>query len=136
MHLTTTGSTYPASHPLLSSLFSETLPNAADVLPRALEVADEVVKNTSIVSTYLMRDLMWRGPSSAEATHLLDSRLIYELFSSADHKEGVKAFMEKRPVKFTGTMEADAPSAWPWYDNIDVISRAKASMIERSKPKL
>lgn len=83
-----------------------------------------------------MRDLMWRGPSSAEATHLLDSRLIYEIFSSADHKEGVKAFMEKRPVEFKGTMEADAPSAWPWYDNVDVISRAKASMIEGSKPKL
>lgn len=130
MHLVTTGATYPASHPLLSNLFSETLPRAEDVLPRALKIADDVVKNTSTVSTYLMKELMWRGPSSAEATHLLDSRLIYELFSSKDNKEGVTAFLEKRPVQFTGTVDSDAPAAWPWWDNVDTVGRVKAAGAE------
>ena len=105
LHLTTTGSTYPASHALLNDLFSETMDRPDAVLPRALEIADEIVKNTSSVSTYLMKDLMYRDAGSAEGQHLLDSRLIYEMFSSKDNKEGVDAFLQKRPVKFTGTMQ-------------------------------
>ncbi|KAK4542764.1 hypothetical protein LTR36_006140 [Oleoguttula mirabilis] len=123
LHLTTTGSTYPASHPLLNTLFSETLPTPAAVLPRALELAAEIVQNTSTVSNYLMRELMYRDAGSAEGQHLLDSRLVYELFSSKDNKEGVKAFLEKRPVKFTGTMQIDAPGAWPWYETVDTGNR-------------
>lgn len=81
-HLTTTGSTYPATSPLLADLFSEVLPDPAAVLPRALELAQDIAKNTSAVSTYLMRQMMWRNPGTPEGTHLLDSRLLYELFSS------------------------------------------------------
>ena len=54
-----------------------------DVLPKALEMAMEVVKNTSVVSTYLMKEMMFRDTGSAEGTHLLDSRILYELFQSA-----------------------------------------------------
>jgi enoyl-CoA hydratase/carnithine racemase len=123
LHLTTTGATYPANHPLLSTLFSETLPDPAAVLPRALEIAHEIVANTSVVSTYLMKELMYRGPASAEAAHLLDSRIIYELFGSADSKEGVRAFLEKRPVEFRGTMQHDAPPSWPWWNAPSTANR-------------
>lgn len=75
-----------------------------------------------------MRELMWRGPTSAEATHLLDSRLIYEMFSSKDKAEGVEAFLGKRPVQFTGTMEKDAPAAYPWWEGVDISRRVKASV--------
>ncbi|KAM3067727.1 hypothetical protein ACMFMG_011463 [Clarireedia jacksonii] len=88
MHLTTTGSIYPATSPLLSNLFSEILP-AEQVLPRALELAADVARNTSAVSTTLMRDLMWRGPATVEETHLLDSKVLLELFEGEDKKEGV-----------------------------------------------
>jgi enoyl-CoA hydratase/carnithine racemase len=74
MHLTTTGSVYPADHALFGHLFSETLPTPEATVARALELADEVAKNTSTISTKLMRDLMYRGPPSAEEAHLLDSR--------------------------------------------------------------
>jgi len=123
LHLTTTGSTYPASHPLLNSLFSETLPSPEQVLPRAIELANEIVTNTSPVSTYLMRELMYRDAGSPEGQHLLDSRVIYELFSSKDNKEGVKAFFEKRPVNFEGTMQDDAPGAYPWWETVDTTNR-------------
>lgn len=135
LHLTTTGATYPASHPLLNNLFSETLPTPEAVLPRALEIADEIVKNTSTVSTYLMRELMYRDAGSAEGQHLLDSRVIYELFGSKDNTEGVKAFFEKRPVKFVGTMQRDAPSAWPWYETVNTGNRPIAEGYRRL-PKL
>ncbi|KAK5017498.1 hypothetical protein LTR60_001911 [Cryomyces antarcticus] len=127
LHLTTTGATYPASSHLFGTLFSETLDRAEEVLPRALAIAEEVVANTSTVSTYLMRELMWRGPESAEAAHLLDSSILYELFSSTDNKEGVKAFLGKRSVHFQGTMEKDAPQAYPWWNPIDVSSSVKGA---------
>jgi len=123
LHLTTTGAVYPATHPLLNTLFSETLSDTSAVLPRALELANEIVDNTSTVSTNLMREMMYRDAGSAEGQHLLDSRVIYELFSSSDNKEGVKAFLEKRPVKFTGTMQEDAPAIYPWWETVDINSR-------------
>lgn len=61
MHLTTTGAVYPAEHPLLSNLFSEVLPSPEATVARALEIADDITKNTSTISTKLMRDLMYRG---------------------------------------------------------------------------
>ena len=87
MKVTTTGATYRADDSnTWGSLFAETIKdegeNGEAVVKRALEIADEVVKNTSTVATYLMRELMYRNPGSAEGTHLLDSRIIYELLSS------------------------------------------------------
>ncbi|KAH9823730.1 Enoyl-CoA hydratase [Teratosphaeria destructans] len=131
LHLVTTGATYPANHPLLSTLFSETLKQPEDVLPRALEIADEIVKNCSTVSTFLCKEMMYRDTGSPEAQHLLDSRLIYELFSSKDNKEGVAAFLQKRPVNFTGTMQNDAPGAWPWYFSPDIGNRLVAEGYKR-----
>ncbi|PSK48675.1 3-hydroxypropionyl-coenzyme A dehydratase [Elsinoe australis] len=128
MHLVTTGATYLASNKLLEHLFSETMDRPEQVLPRALEIAEEVAGNTSLVSTAVMKDLMYRGPPSAEQTHLLDSKVIFDLFTSKDNKEGVTSFLEKRPVKFTGTMENDAPKAWPWWDIIDTVPRLKADV--------
>ena len=123
LHLTTTGSVYPADHPLLRELFSETLPTPEATLSRALELASEVAANTSSLSTKLMRDLMFRGPDSAEAAHLLDSRVIHSLFGSSDNNEGVRSFFEKRPPNFTASMNTDAPESWPWWTPVDINHR-------------
>jgi len=126
MHLVTTGATYRADDKLFGTLFSELCDKPEDVLPKAIEIAEDVVKNTSVVSTYLMKELMYRDTGSPEGTHLLDSRVLYELLTSADNKEGVKSFLEKRPAQFSGTMENSAPAAYPWWMPIDIIGRAKA----------
>jgi len=83
MQAVTTGATYRADDKVWDGLFAETLDRSEDVLPRALEIAKEVVENTSVVSTYLMKELMYRDTGSAEGQHLLDSRILYELFTSA-----------------------------------------------------
>jgi enoyl-CoA hydratase/carnithine racemase len=114
MHLVTTGAVYPATDPLWQELFSEILP-PEKVLPRALELADDIANNTSNVSTTLMRDLMWRNPGSPEETHLLDSKILLELYNGKDQKEGVTSFLQKRPVQFQGNMNDNAPSVWPWW---------------------
>ncbi|KAK8239165.1 enoyl-CoA hydratase/isomerase family protein [Phyllosticta capitalensis] len=121
MHVTTTGATYKADDKIWGPLFSEMCERREDVKRRALEIADEVAKNTSTVSTALMRDLMWRDKGSAEEQHLLDSKILYELFSSNDNTEGVRSFMEKRPPKFTDTLETSAPAAYPWWTPVETI---------------
>lgn len=115
LHLVTTGATYTADHKLLEGLFTETVDTPEATLPRALEIADDVVKNTSTVSGWLIRELMWRGPQTAEDTHLLDSRVLFGLRSSTDNEEGVKSFLEKRPVKFRGSVLTDMPPVYPWF---------------------
>jgi enoyl-CoA hydratase/carnithine racemase len=82
MKAITTGATYLASDKVWDGLFSELVDKPEDVLPKALEVAEDVVRNTSSVSTYLMKELMYRDAGSPEGQHLLDSRVIYELFGS------------------------------------------------------
>ena len=119
MHLITTGSVYPATDPLFRELFSEILP-PEKVLPRALELAQDIAQNTSAVSTHLMKDLMWRNPGTAEATHLLDSKILLELFDGKDKQEGVDSFLQKRSPEFRGNMVDNAPAAWPWWEPVDV----------------
>jgi enoyl-CoA hydratase/carnithine racemase len=83
LHLVTTGATYRADDQLFGGLFSELADTPEGVLPKAIGLAEEIVKNTSTVSTYLMRQMMYRDTGSAEGQHLLDSRILYELFSSS-----------------------------------------------------
>lgn len=125
LHVATTGAVYPATHPLLDGLFSEILDSPEKVVSRALELADEIAKNVSTVSASLNREMMYRNPGSAEATHLLDSKVLYGLYGSEDNVEGTKAFMEKRDAQFTNSMLHDAPQAYPWWDTIDTSTSAK-----------
>ena len=120
LHITATGSVYRADHPLMQSLFSEILPTPEQTFQRALEIAQELATNSSSVSLKLMRDLMNYGPNSAEETHLLDSRLLHQLFGTRDNKEGVDSFFEKRAPVFKGNMQEDAPEIWPWWPQIDI----------------
>ncbi|KUL82751.1 hypothetical protein ZTR_10901 [Talaromyces verruculosus] len=117
MHLFTTGGVYPASHPLLSNLFSEVLPSPEATVARALELATDIAENTSTVATAIMRDLVWRSPNSAEEMHLLNSRLIFDMFGNGDNMEGVMSFFEKRKPNFKASFNnnGDIPAAWPWW---------------------
>lgn len=67
--------------------------------------------------------MMYRNPDTPEGAHLLDSKLVYELFSSKDNKEGVQAFLQKRQVNFQGTMQNDAPQAYPWWNAPSIANR-------------
>ncbi|KAH0829398.1 hypothetical protein AYO21_11916 [Fonsecaea monophora] len=131
LYLTTTGLVYPADSPYFGALMSELVSTPEQVLPRALELADEVAKNTSLVSTKLMREMMYRGPDSPEGAHLLDSKITHELATSKDFNEGVRSFLEKRPPHFTADVLRDAPNVYPWWPQID--TSPGASGINKSK---
>lgn len=129
LHLTTTGSVLPAEHRLLNDLFSEVLPTPEATLHRALELAGDLARNTSTVSTKLIRDLMYRGPNGAEEAHLLESRIVHDLYGSKDNVEGVQSFFEKRRPLFNATMTGDAPDAWPWWSQVNVDYRPSGSRL-------
>jgi enoyl-CoA hydratase/carnithine racemase len=79
MHLITTGSVYPPSEKYFGDLFTEVLPEASRVLPRALELAQDVAENVSPLASSMSRALMWEGGDSPEAAHLLESRVFHHM---------------------------------------------------------
>lgn len=117
VHLVTTGATYAAGDRLLDGLFTELVGSGEEVLPRALGIAEGVARDCSAVSVVTMRDMIYRGPGSPEEAHLLESKVLYDLFRGEDLAEGVSSFLEKREPRFKGTMEKNAPSVYPWWED-------------------
>jgi enoyl-CoA hydratase/carnithine racemase len=94
---------------LLSALYS---PDA--LLPAAYALAREIADNAAPVSVALARQLMWRmlGAPSPYLAHIADSRAIHRRGQSADVREGVTAFLEKRAASFTDTVSRDLPDVF------------------------
>jgi enoyl-CoA hydratase/carnithine racemase len=87
------------------------------LLARARAIAREIIDNTAPVSIALIRQMMWRGlgmdhPMEA---HKVDSRGIYARGASADVREGVSSFLEKRPAKFPMKVSGGMPRYFPWW---------------------
>ena len=89
-----------------------------ELLGAAQELADEIAQNTSAVSVAMTRAMLWRmlGESHPMAAHEVDSPGIAYLGKSADAREGVTSFLEKRPPAFTDTVSEDMPPFYPWWE--------------------
>jgi enoyl-CoA hydratase/carnithine racemase len=133
MYLLTTGDVYRGDSKHFGDLFQEIVEKLEDVLPRALELATTVAEKTSPLANYLNRELMWRGPGTAEEMHLVDSPVLYHMFEGADCKEGVQSFFEKREPKFTATLEEGAPPNYPFWKEVDTGKPARAAVGSKSK---
>jgi enoyl-CoA hydratase/carnithine racemase len=145
MSLITTGSVFPGSSKYFGDLFTEVLPEAGQVLPRALELAQDMAENTSVLASAMSRALMWEGPTSPEAVHLLESRVFHhmtgqrcvvlqdilgsrwQLTEGSDYKEGVNSFLEKRQANFQSDPYEQSPQSYPWWSQVDIKLEAQAS---------
>jgi enoyl-CoA hydratase/carnithine racemase len=83
LQLAITGNVYPAEHKAFDGLFSELVDRQQDVLPKALEYAELLAEKTSTVSTFMIREMFYRGAGSAEEAHLLESRVMANMRGSA-----------------------------------------------------
>ena len=89
-----------------------------DLLPAARALAREIADNSAPVSVALARQMMWRLSAAPHPmfAHRIDSRSIQARGASADAREGVGAFLEKRPAVFPDQVSSDMPDFFPWWD--------------------
>ena len=89
-----------------------------ELLPAARALAREIADNTAPVSVALTRQMLWRmaGQDHPMKAHRVDSRAIQSRGQSADAREGVSAFLEKRPAVYADKVSTDMPAFFPWWD--------------------
>jgi hypothetical protein len=109
-----TGATVSPESPHINALYHEILPTREAVYPAAKAFAQELAASTSQVSIAYAKGLLQHPGDSVEENHLLDSRAMRLLGSSADGAEGVLSFKERRLPKFTGTLSKDSSPWYPW----------------------
>jgi enoyl-CoA hydratase/carnithine racemase len=92
-----------------------------ELLPAAQALAREIADNTSAVSVAMTRQMLWRmlGEDHPMAAHRVDSAAIDQLGAGADAREGVMAFLEKRPAAFSLRPSEDLPPIYPWWSDPD-----------------
>lgn len=88
----------------------------ADLLSAARAFARELTAQSAPVSIALTRQMMWRmlGAAHPMDAHRLDSRAVWVRGSSDDAREGVQAFLEKRPAQFPDRVSDAWPRFAPW----------------------
>jgi enoyl-CoA hydratase/carnithine racemase len=113
---TFTGRVFPAEEALEGGLIKK-IYKPDQLIPAARALAREIADNTSQVSVALIRQMLWKmaGADHPMEAHKVDSRGIFARGSSADVKEGVASFLEKRPAKFPDKVSKDMPSYFPWW---------------------
>ena len=89
-----------------------------DLMDVARGLAREIVDNTAPVSVALSRQMLWRmlGASHPMEAHRADSRGIMERGRSADSKEGVVSFLEKRAAVYPDRVSDGLPDLFPNWE--------------------
>lgn len=89
-----------------------------DLLPAARALAREIADNTAPVAVALARQMMWRlaGAEHPMTAHRIDSRAIQSRGQTADVREGIDSFLEKRPPRFQNQVSTDMPDFFPWWE--------------------
>lgn len=110
------GRVFSAEEAFAGRLVSKVVP-PDQLLPTGRALAREIADKTAPLSIALTRQMMWRmlGADDPMEAHKIDSRASYTLGGSADAKEGVMAFLEKRPAMFKNKVSAEMPDYFPWW---------------------
>ena len=112
-----TGRVFPASEALSGGLV-RSVHTGDDLTAAALVIAREIADNTAAVSVSLSRKMLWHmlGASHPMEAHRADSRGIQERGRSADSKEGVVSFLEKRTAVYPDKVSSGLPNIFPGWE--------------------
>jgi len=112
-----TGRTFSAEDGHAAGLVRTVYPDAESVRAAAFELAEEIAEHAAPVSVTVSRRLVWEAMTTGgpEDAHRRESLAIYRRGRSADAREGVTSFLEKRPPSFpelvsTSDEVADPPT--------------------------
>jgi enoyl-CoA hydratase/carnithine racemase len=88
-----------------------------DLMPAARALAKEMTADSAPVSVSLTRQMLWLmlGADHPMEAHKFDSQVIWSRGGSADAKEGVTSFLEKRTPNYPCKV-SEAPHFSPWMD--------------------
>ncbi len=87
---------------------------ADDVLETALGIARDIAVNTAPLSVAISKRLLWESfNASASAIGAAETSLHHHLMGTADSREGVTAFLERRIPQWTLSPTKDWPESWP-----------------------
>jgi enoyl-CoA hydratase/carnithine racemase len=86
-----------------------------EVVGAARELAREIAEHAAPVSVALTRRLLWDnlGAPHPMHAHRADSRAMFSRGQSADAREGVTSFLEKRPAQFSDRVSDGLPDVFP-----------------------
>jgi enoyl-CoA hydratase/carnithine racemase len=89
----------------------------ADLLPAAYALAGEIAGHAAPVSVALSRQMMWKMLCADHPVlaHQLDTHAIFARGASADAREGIQAFLEKRPANFPNRVSQELPDYDPFF---------------------
>lgn len=93
------------------------LHESAQLLPAALALARELTEHSAPVSVAMTRQMIWRMSAADHpmSAHQLDSRAVQARGRSADAREGIESFLEKRPAVFVDQVSQDLPGCFDWH---------------------
>lgn len=91
-----------------------------DLLPAARALAAEIASSAP-VSVALARKMLWQGMAMRDPmeAHRLDSRAIFARSASADVREGIASFLEKRAPDFPDRVSSGLPDDLPWPEPVN-----------------
>ena len=86
---------------------------AAEVLPLALEIAEDIARHTAPLSVAVTKRLLWESAALSPAeVERKETALHHHLMGRADAIEGVRAYLERRAPQWKLSVSRDWPE-WP-----------------------
>ncbi|GIW43496.1 MAG: enoyl-CoA hydratase [Candidatus Binatia bacterium] len=103
-----------AAEALEYGIVSRTVPDA-DLLPAADALAREIAEHTAPVAVAVTKRLLWRhlAEPNWESAEQVEQEAFTWLGSQPDAREGVRAFLEKRPPRWHMRPSTDMPGFLP-----------------------
>ncbi len=97
-----TGERIPAARACAAGLASEVVP-AARAVARAIEIASAIASRAPLSVQLAKRAALAAYALPLSEGLAFERRRVTEVFGTADREEGMRAFLEKRPPRYSGT---------------------------------